>query len=165
MSIQSIAHSIQMLPMMTSVRESTLAYPIIISTHLACIALCGGMILMTNLRLLGLAFTNYSVTDIVKGLRPFKHTGLLVIIICGLLLGTAEAEKYYANPFFHVKMTMLLLAIVHAFYFRASVYKNTEALDRAPTPPGNAKAAAILSSVIWITIACMGRLIAYYEVK
>ena len=33
-------------------RESSYAYPIIMSTHLACIAVFGGMILMTDLRLM-----------------------------------------------------------------------------------------------------------------
>ena len=48
------AHSIQSFEFLTAFSESVLVYPIVLSIHLACIALFGGMILMTNLRLLGL---------------------------------------------------------------------------------------------------------------
>ena len=163
MSLAEIMHWIQSFPPMEAMRESALVYPIVMATHLASIAAFGGMILMTDLRLLGVAFTDYSVTDVVKGLRPWKHAGLTVIVICGLLLGTSEADKYYPNGFFWIKMTLLVLAVVHSLVFRGSVYHNTEALDRAKTVPPQAKVAAATSLLLWTSIACMGRLIAYWE--
>jgi hypothetical protein len=39
------------------------------ATHLACIAVFGGMILMTDLRLLGVSMTGRSVTDVVSQFR------------------------------------------------------------------------------------------------
>ena len=160
--LQTIFHSIQELSLMITIRESTLAYPIIMSTHLACIAAFGGMVFATNLRLLGWGFMDYSVTDVIKGLRPFKHAGMTLIIICGLLLWTSEADKYAYNPYFWTKIALLSLAIVHALYFRKSVYKNTEALDQATRMPGTAKTAAMISMFIWTALPCMGRLIAYW---
>jgi predicted tellurium resistance membrane protein TerC len=148
--------------MMTALRESALVYPVVMSLHLTAIAVFGGMILATNLRLLGLAFMDYPVTDLIKSLRPFKHAGLTLVITCGLMLGTSEADKYYPNPYFWVKMTLLMLAIVHALAFRRSVYKNPD-LDKSPMMPANAKLAGVTSLLIWSTIACMGRLIAYSE--
>ncbi len=41
----TIAHSIQNIDFLTAFSESVLAYPIVLSTHLTCIALFGGMIL------------------------------------------------------------------------------------------------------------------------
>ena len=76
---------------------------------------------------------------------------------------SAKAEKYLGNPYFQIKMTLLLLIIIHAIVFRRSVYKNTEELDRAPQIPGRVKAAAILSMVMWIGVVAAGRWIAYYE--
>ncbi len=52
---------------------------------------------------------------------------------------------------------------MHALVFHRSVYANTEAIDRAPAIPGVAKAAAVLSLVLWMGILSMGRWIAYYE--
>ena len=161
--MRSIAQAIEMIPLMTYIRESGLTYPILMSLHLTMIALFGGMILLTDLRLLGVALKDYTVTEVVKGLRPFKHAGLTIMVTLGLLLGTAEMTKYYDNPYFMAKMTLLLLAAVHAIVFRKSVYRNTEELDKSPVPTSSAKLAAITSLLMWTTIACMGRLIAYYE--
>ena len=55
MSLESLFHAVQETSLATAVRESELTYPIIMTMHLASIAFFGGMILMTDLRLLGLA--------------------------------------------------------------------------------------------------------------
>lgn len=163
MSIYSLFESIQSVGFLTDVRESALVYPIILSTHLVGIALFGGMVLMTDLRLLGLGMRSSTITEVVEGLRVPKRVGLLLIITCGLLLGGSEALKYYPNPFFWTKMTLLVLAAVHYLVFRSSVYNNTEELDKSPVIPTRVKTAAVLSIIIWMGIPICGRLIAYYE--
>lgn len=157
------AHSIQSIDFLTAFSESVLAYPIILSIHLTCIALFGGMILMTNLRLLGLNFMGLTITEMVSTLRLWKRAGVIVMIATGLLLATCEAEKYAPNPFFWTKMVILGLIGVHAMIFRPIVYKQTKELDRSPVIPTKAKVAAILSLVLWIAMFTMGRLIAYWD--
>ncbi len=163
MSAAEISHAIQSIGFLTYIRESGYTYPVIMATHLACIAIFGGLILTTDLRLLGLAFTDISVTDFVRGTRNWKRIGFVIMVTMGLLLATSEMDKYYANPYFLLKMSFLLLVGVHALYFRPRVYNNTAAIDRAPRIPGTAKAAAVTSLVLWIGIASFGRWIAYYE--
>jgi hypothetical protein len=163
MSAASISHDIQSIGFLTMIRESGYTYPIIMATHLASIAFFGGMVLMTNLRLLGWAMTDRSVSDVLGQLRLWKRVGLVVILTCGILLATSEMDKYYGNPYFQLKMLVLLLLLVHALVFRKSVYQNTAALDRAPQMPAVAKRAGALSLVLWIAVACLGRWIAYYE--
>jgi hypothetical protein len=158
-----IAHSIQSIGFLLEFSESVLAYPIVLSTHLTCIALFGGMILMTNLRLLGLTFRSLTITEIVTGLRPWKRVGGAIMIATGLLLAISEAEKYAPNAFFWTKMIILGLIAVHALIFRPIVYHQTEELDRSPIIPSKAKAAAILSLVLWTAMFTMGRLIAYWD--
>ena len=70
------AHSIQSIDFLTEFSESVLAYPIVLSIHLSCIALFGGMILMTNLRLLGLTFKGLTITEVVTSFRPWKRLGV-----------------------------------------------------------------------------------------
>ncbi|HEY2858491.1 MAG TPA: DUF6644 family protein [Terracidiphilus sp.] len=158
-----IAHSIQSIEFLTAFSESVLAYPIVLSIHLTCIALFGGMILMTNLRLLGLNFMGLTITQMVTSLRPWKRAGGTIIFATGLLLAACEAEKYAPNPFFWTKMVVLGLIGVHAMIFRPLVYNRTEELDRSPVIPTTAKIAAILSLVLWTTMFTMGRLIAYWD--
>jgi hypothetical protein len=159
----NIAHSIQSIGWLSDFSESVLAYPIVLSTHLTCIALFGGMILMTNLRLLGLTFKSLTITETVTSLRPWKRGGGVVMIATGLLLAACEAEKYAPNPYFWTKMATLGLIGVHALIFRPIVYNQTEELDRSAVIPAKAKVAAILSLVLWTTMFTMGRLIAYWE--
>jgi hypothetical protein len=130
---------------------------------LACIGLFGGMILATDLRLLGLTFNSLTITEVVTSLRPWKRVGGTIMIAMGLLLATSEAEKYAPNPFFWTKMVILGLIGVHALVFRPIVYNKTEELDRSPAIPTKAKVAAILSLVLWTSMFVMGRLIAYWD--
>lgn len=159
----TISDSIQSIDFLTAIRESALVYPILLGTHLACIAFFGGMILMTDLRLLGLSLKNLTITEVVGGLRPWKRLGGVIMITAGLLLATSEAVKYAPNPYFWTKMVILSLIGVHALIFRPIVYNKTEELDRSPVIPTKAKVAASLSLVLWLGMICMGRLIAYYE--
>jgi len=159
----NIAHSIQSIDFLTTFSESVLAYPIVLSIHLTCIALFGGMILMTDLRLLGITFKSLTITEVVTSLRPWKRVGGTIMIAMGLPLAASEAEKYAPNPFFWTKMIVLGLIGVHALIFRPIVYNQTEEMDRSPIIPTKAKVAAILSLGLWTTMFVMGRLIAYWD--
>jgi uncharacterized membrane protein len=165
MSLLAIFQWLQNTEFATALRQSALVYPIIMATHLTGIALFGGMILMTDLRLLGLVMRGYSVSDVVGGLRLWKRVGFLLVVTCGIMLAWSKAEFYYHNPFFWLKMTLLMLVGVHALAFRKSVYNNTAELDRAPVIPMQAKLAACISLGLWIGLVSAGRLIGYYEIK
>lgn len=161
--LAGVAHSIQSIGFLSEFSESVLAYPIVLSTHLLCIAFFGGMILLTNLRLLGLTYKGLTITEVVTSFRPWKRLGGTIMICTGLLLATSEAEKYAPNPYFWTKMTILGLIGVHGMIFRPIVYNKTEELDKSPVIPTKAKVAAILSLVLWIAMFTMGRMIAYWE--
>jgi hypothetical protein len=143
----SLALWIQATDFFTWLRGSAYAYPVVLSLHMVAIALFGGMILMTDMRLLGWAMRKHPVADAV----------------CGLLMLGCKAEEYYYNIFFRTKVVLLILVAVHALIFRGSVYARAADFDRASRVPGLAKFAAALSLLLWIGIACMGRGIGYIE--
>ena len=136
-----IAHAIQSTDIGTAIRESALVFPVILTTHLACIAVFGGMILVTDLRLLGWALRGRAVADVVDGLRNWKRLGFCIMVTMGALLAGSEAEKYSINPFFWCKMVTLALIGVHALVFRRSVYAKASEFDRTGVIPGRAKLA------------------------
>jgi hypothetical protein len=127
------------------------------------IALFGGMILMTDMRLLGWAMRKHPVADVVEQLRVPKRYGLLLVVVCGLLMLGCKAEEYYYNVFFRTKVILLILVTLHALVFRNSVYARAAEFDRMSRVPGIAKLAAVLSLLLWIGIACMGRGIGYID--
>jgi hypothetical protein len=159
----SLALWIQATDFFTYLRGSAYVYPIILSLHMVAIALFGGMILMTDLRLLGLAMTRRPIADVVDQLRVPKRYGFLLVAACGLLMLGCKAEEYYYNAFFRAKVALLILIAVHALVFRGSVYNRATEFDREGRVPGLAKTAAGLSLLLWISIACMGRGIGYIE--
>src|SRR5579863_6880429 len=160
-----IAHAIQSVEIGTAIRESAIVYPVIMTTHLACIAVFGGMILMTDLRLLGLTLKDVPVASVVGGLRLWKRVGFCIMIAMGILLAGSEAEKYAGNPFFWWKMVFLAGVIVHALAFRSSVFAKVADYDKAGVVPGIAKFAAASSLFLWTGVVTFGRLIGYYEPK
>ncbi len=163
MSLLSFAQWVQGTDFFTFLRQSWYVYPIILTTHIVAIAMSGGMILIVDLRLLGVAMRNWSVTDVVDQLRILKRIGLVIVVTCGVMLAGSKAEEYYYNKFFWTKMTLLTLIAIHALIFRRSVYGNTAELDRAREMPGRAKLAAGLSLVLWTCVMIAGRAIGYIE--
>ncbi len=163
MSAAQISQAIQNTAYFTALRESGLPYPIILSSHLATIAVFGGLILMTDLRLLGVALKSIPASVVVERTRPWKHAGLLIMLTLGVHLGGAKLADYYDNPYFLMKMSLLCLVFVHAMVFRKSVYRNPEALDNPNGLPRAAKIAACLSMALWVGILSCGRWIAYYD--
>jgi hypothetical protein len=159
----AFAQWIQATEFFTALRGSWFIYPAVLSLHMVGIAFFGGMILMTNLRLLGWSMRKRPIADVVEQFRVPKRYGLLLIVACGALMAGAKAEEYYYNAFFRTKLILLTLVVLHALVFRQSVYAHPEALDRPTGIPGRAKLAAALSLLLWTSIACCGRGIGYIE--
>ncbi len=159
----SLAQRIQSIAFFTYLRESHYAYPTVLSLHMVTLAFFGGMILLTDLRLLGLAMRARPVCDVVDQLRIPKRVGFLFMATFGIMLFGCKAEEYYFNPFFQVKVTLLAVVAVHAMVFRRSVYSCARSFDATGVIPRKAKLAAGLSMLLWASIACMGRGIGYLD--
>jgi hypothetical protein len=159
MTITAMLEWIESTDLSMTIREGALPYPIIGGFHLLGIALFGGMLVVTDLRLLGLAMQRRPVSDIVQQFQVWKRAGFLMIVISGLLLAWAEPLKLYRSPAFWVKMGLFVLVGVHALAFRAGVYGNPARLDGRITR--QARLAAILSLLLWAGLIISGRLIAF----
>ena len=161
--ILSFVQWLQATAFFTYLRGSANTYPIILSLHMVGIAMFGGMILMTDLRLLGIAMRKRSIAEVVNQFRVPKRWGLLLTVTCGFLLFASKAEEYYYNAFFRTKLILFGLIIIHELSFWRSVYANPELLDKSPRVPGVARLAGALSLVLWTSVAICGRGIGYIE--
>lgn len=159
----SFAQWIQATGFFTALRGSAYVYPIVMSMHMVGIAFFGGMILMTDMRLLGVGMRKRSIADVVDQFRVAKRWGLLLVVTCGVLMAGSKAEEYYYNSFFRAKLILLAVVLLQELMFYRSVYANPAALDQASRIPGTAKTSAVLSILLWTAIACCGRGIGYIE--
>src|SRR5579872_4898717 len=87
----SFAQWIQLTGFFTYVRSSTFFYPIVLSLHMCGIAMFGGMILMSDLRILGV-LNRYKISDFLDQLRVPKRYGLLLMVTMGAILAGSKAE-------------------------------------------------------------------------
>src|SRR5579862_3401744 len=132
------------------IRESADAYLAIVSVHIAAIALFGGMVLVTDLRLLGIAMRSYSIPELLKGFRGAKRIGLALAAGSGVLLFGLQTKRYANDPWFWTKMALLLSIGLNSLLLRRSVYAS-------PQPDRRTKAAAALSLLLWTAVICLGR--------
>src|SRR6202045_1421045 len=70
------------------------AYPVLLSVHIVAFVLLGGMVVLTDLRWLGLGMRSYSVADIVVGLRAPKRIAFGLATACGAVLFSINAGQY-----------------------------------------------------------------------
>src|SRR5215469_8647044 len=148
MTLLSIAQAIQSVDPFAAVRMSWYVYPIILTLHL------GGMVLMTDVRMLGWTMKERAVSDVVNQLRVPKRIFLGLAVICGILLAGAKAEEYYYNPFFWTRMGILSLLIVHQLIFRGRVYNKAAEFDGFKKMPGRVRFAAGSSLFLWTCMVC-----------
>jgi hypothetical protein len=157
MMLLLLARWVESTEFFTYIRGSSYTYPAILSLHMVAITWFGGMILMTDLRLLGWAMRKRPVSEVVDQLRWPKRIGFVLAATCGILLFGSKAGDYYFNSFFRLKVSLLFLVIVHALIFHKGVYNSAGELDRAARMPARAKLAGGLSLLLWIAIFCAGR--------
>src|ERR1700689_2642640 len=93
----SFAQFIQSTSFFTALRGSGYVYPIVLSLHMVMISLFGGMILITDMRLLGWGMRSYPVSDVIDQLRMPKRIGITLMVTLGILMACCKAEEDYYN--------------------------------------------------------------------
>jgi hypothetical protein len=135
------------------VRDSRWIFPAIEAVHIVALALMFGAILVLNLRLLGITFTNKPVAQLARDLSPWVLVSLIIILASGILLFSSEAMKAYASVPFQVKMLFLFAAMI----FHYTVYgRLTRRPDNALSPAWS-KLAAVVSILLWLGVGLGGR--------
>lgn len=139
------------------IRECSYLYLVILSLHVAALVWFGGMVMVTDLRLLGIGLRGYSVAEVVNGLRGPKRFGFVSAVLSGVVLFASQAGQFADNRWFWAKIALLVLIGLNYLIFGRAVYHNTGALDNAAQIPGTAKLAAGLSLLLWTGVVCAGR--------
>jgi hypothetical protein len=140
---------------------SVWAYPIIESLHTIGVAVFLGLLLVWDLRLLGVMFTRVAVTEVWSRLIPWITVGAVFMIGTGLALFWAKPVYSWGHVFFRIKVAALVLALANAAAFHVGIERRVVDWDLAPTPPAAARAAGVVSIALWAVIVVAGRLIGY----
>lgn len=157
---------IENLPLVLAFTESLFAYPVVQGVHVLALAFAVGLLGLADLRLAGVLLPRHSERAIVSALRPWFIGGFSVLLVTGILLFLPKATSLYNHPLFLVKLGLIALAGLNAFWFelnfrrdgRRSVGAGSAVAWRYVSP----RAAGLTSLGLWITIIVLGRLLAYF---
>ena len=144
-----------------AIRESTLLYPFIETTHVLTLCLFLGMIALLDLRLIGVGLRGVPVSEVAGRLLPWALAGFVLMAISGLLLFYSGPVRAAANIFFQIKMGLISLTGINALVFHFTVYRRVAIWDCEPVPPLRARLAGYFSLLLWSGVVICGRMQAY----
>ena len=149
------------LPSSIELRESQYVWSLFEVAHVVSMCLFAGLIIMMDLRLLGIGNMQSPFSQLQKRLFPWQMLGMALSAITGSVLVFGDPMRFYANIFFWLKMLMLVLAALNAMAFHYLTYFTVSSWDSAPTTPFGAKLSGAISVALWALVIISGRLIPY----
>lgn len=142
------------------IRQSPLLFPAIEVVHIIGFIFLVGSAFLFDLRLLGLA-RKISVKDVAGYVLPWSRRSLILVVPSGLLLFISQAKALSTNGVFGLKLILILMAFTNAGIFHRFTFRSVPNWTTSETPAA-AKAAAVISLLLWMSVISCGRLIAYF---
>ncbi len=162
MNLKSLWAWLENSPLGSYIASSDNAFPLLETLHVISIITVVGTILIMDLRLLGVASKNQSVTIVSKETLPITWIAFVCAAITGLLLFTSKATTYTINPWFLSKMVLIALAGVNMGIFHFFTWRTVGGWNAPGTvPPIEAKVSAGLSLAFWLVVLFCGRMIGF----
>jgi hypothetical protein len=153
---------LEAIPLAVYIRQSHVLYPVIEIVHIVGFIVLTGSAFLFDIRLLGVS-KKIPVTDLAKHLLPWSRRSLLLVIPSGFLLFMTQATSLSDNRVFWTKLVLILIAFANAGYFHRFTFQTVSRWDHLLPTPRPAKAAGIISLVLWTGVITCGRFLAYLE--
>lgn len=83
--------------------------------HILSLIVLGGSSILLNLRLMGVGLTDEPTAEVHRNLRGWVWIGVLGMLVTGLMIGSANAERLYTSEAFTAKMIGLVAGIILTF--------------------------------------------------
>jgi Family of unknown function (DUF6644) len=143
-----------------AMRGSLWLYPIVEIVHIVGFVVLVGAAVMFDLRLLGVS-PGLRASAMAQHHLPWSRVALALVVPSGVLMFMAHATEFAANPAFRMKLILLAAAGLNALVFHRGAFRSVTAWEAHAPVPGRARAAAIVSLLLWVGVISAGRLIAY----
>lgn len=139
----------------TTIRNSKWDFALIEMVHLLALAVLGGALLVTGLRVLGFLFKAQRPGGMTRDLGRVLVGSFAAMIVSGILLFADGPLRYYGNAAFRVKLLLIVGASVTGLMTHL-IGIRSKAADTVPT---GMKAMALLSLTLWLGAGIAGRVI------
>jgi hypothetical protein len=137
------------------VRGGQWEFPIIESIHILALTLLFAIVVVINLRLMGLMMKGWAVSELTGELSKYLNASIVVILITGTLLFLSEALKAFDNPAFWFKAYLLVATLI----FHFTIYNKT--IHQDEVAPSRGWTMGLLSLFGWIGLGWAGRAIGF----
>ncbi|MGH9717396.1 MAG: DUF6644 family protein [Candidatus Acidiferrales bacterium] len=144
-----------------SIHNSAWMFPMIETVHLFGVVVLVGSASVLDLRLMGVAFKDYTVSMVAERFLPWIWAGFAIQVATGVLLFSSEATKMYGSDVFRVKMLLIAAAGINALVFHLLAYQSVGKWEQDKVAPLSARFAGTFSILLWFGIVGAGRWIAY----
>ena len=141
--------------------ESLYMYSWIESTHVLTLMLFLGMLIVIDLRILGLVFTEIPAAKIAARLDKPMLIGFVVMVVTGFILYFAIPVRTTQSIWFRIKVVLLIAAGINAVLFRARLKAAEQDWDVRGRPSKRLRVGAGMSLALWSGVVMTGRFIAY----
>lgn len=109
--------------------------------HVLSLIMLGGTTILISLRLAGVGLVQEPPSEIHRNLRLWQNIGVAGIVVTGVLIGSANAERLYDSAAFIVKMLALIGGIILTY--------------GAMGPVARAEGAVSLGPRLWLVLGLM----------
>jgi hypothetical protein len=140
------------------------AIPAIQSVHIVGIAMVMGSVLMIDLRILGLTWTDQTLRQTTQRFGPWLTGSLWLLLATGLLMVVGEPVRELVTFSFWAKMTLVAIGATIAVFFQRTLRRHERQWEDTLVQRAAIKGLAIGTFFIWVVIIFLGRLIAYDHV-
>lgn len=120
--------------------------------HILSLIVLGGSSILLNLRLMGVGLTDETPREMHRNLGVWVHIGLFSILLTGVLIGSANAERLFTSEAFSAKMVGLVAGIILTYGVTLPASRN----DGALSPASRVAAVvglAIFALAIWVFLS------------
>lgn len=141
------------------VRDHKLLYPTANIVHLISVMVFFASVAVIDLRVIGLV-TGASIEQVIARFRRIAIVALCFLIPSGLVLFLPEAAAMVRNPSFQLKFAAIAAGVFNLLLFQL-ITRQAQGADEMVSAPLPARVCAMLSMLIWLTVAAAGRFVAY----
>lgn len=145
----------------TFMATNPVAFPIVETIHVIAITAVLGLILIVDLRLIGIASQRYSISGLSRTLLPSTWIAFVIAVISGSLLFSSNPVTYAGNFAFQSKIALIAAAGLNMLLFHLVTMRSIAQWDTAPRVPMAARGAGIVSIAAWIFVVGFGRWVGF----
>jgi len=133
-------------------RESPWGWPLALILHNLGLVAFIGLRTAIDLRLTSRVFGSVRVSRLVRQLTPATTGAAVVVIGSGLALFMADAASLLGNRMIQLKLGLLAMALLNAWWLHAIVLRHVDPWDTAEVAPPAARIAGWLSMSLWAAL-------------